>query len=205
MIEILEGSELDSNTYIVKDEKILVIDPGIDSKKILKTIDPKHVDIIINTHAHIDHCLNTILFENAEVMLHREDVKEAEKGSFYGTWNFINKKVNIKVDKELKGNEIIETGKHRFRVIHTPGHTHGSICLFEEKEKILITGDLVFAGGFFGRTDLGGNPRELINSLKRILKIDFKDIYPGHGGIAGREDVEDALLNAKYLFETELE
>ncbi len=201
MIEIVEGSELDSNTYIVKDEKILIIDPGIDSEKILNKIDPKDVDIVINTHAHIDHCFNTVLFKNATVLLHEKDADEAENGNFYGTWTFANRKIKISVDRKLRDNEIIETGKYRFRVIHTPGHTHGSISLFEENEKILITGDLVFASGFFGRTDLGGNPRDLINSLEKILKLDFKDVYPGHGSVIGREDVEDALLNAKYFFE----
>ncbi len=203
MIEVIKGSELDSNTYIVRDEKILVVDPGINSKK-LEILNPEEVDIVVNTHAHIDHCLNTAIFKSANVMMHEKDVEEAESGNFYGTWSFTNKKVNIRVDTPLKENDIIKTGKHEFKVLHTPGHTHGSICLFEEREKILIVGDLVFAGGFFGRTDLGGSPKELIRSLEKILKLDFKDIYPGHGDVAGREDVEDALLNAKYFFENKI-
>lgn len=76
----------------------------------------------------------------------------------------------------------IDLGDSTLRVIHTPGHTPGSICLYEAQSKSLFSGDTVFPYGSVGRTDLpGGSSRDLIRSISRLVKLDVSVLYPGHG------------------------
>ena len=82
---------------------------------------------------------------------------------------------NCRVDIELEdGDEIAD-----FKVIHTPGHTRGGICLYDGES--LISGDTIFAGGGVGRMDIGGDYMEMKNSVAKLLELDVKNIYPGHG------------------------
>jgi hydroxyacylglutathione hydrolase len=82
-------------------------------------------------------------------------------------------------------------------VIHTPGHTPGSICLYDEANRILISGDTVFSGGGFGRTDLpGGSFAQLRESVERLSVLDVEELYPGHGEpvtTGGKQHIAAAL------------
>ena len=86
-------------------------------------------------------------------------------------------------DKFIKGEDFLRVGKGELRVIETPGHTQGSISLYSSKDKIVFVGDLLFADGAVGRTDLQGGDSNLLDiSIKRILKLPEDTIvYPGHG------------------------
>ena len=91
--------------------------------------------------------------------------------------------IKFKVDKFLKDGEEIKIGEISLEIIHTPGHTKGSICLF--RDGLIFTGDTIFKDGY-GRTDLaGGSQKDLENSLKKLSKIlkPKMKIYPGHGEI----------------------
>lgn len=93
--------------------------------------------------------------------------------------------------KFVNDNEIINLGKTALKILHTPGHTSGSISIYEEKTKSLFSGDLVFSNGV-GRTDLpDGNFKQLKDSIRKILRLNFKTLYPGHGEIGSYEDVKD--------------
>jgi glyoxylase-like metal-dependent hydrolase (beta-lactamase superfamily II) len=87
--------------------------------------------------------------------------------------------------------------------IPTPGHTHGSVCFYSESEALLISGDTVFADGYFGRTDLpGGDDKEMLKSLKLLKKMKINSILPGHGEFImenGSAAVSAALSNANTL------
>ncbi|MDE1797947.1 MAG: MBL fold metallo-hydrolase [Candidatus Micrarchaeota archaeon] len=76
-----------------------------------------------------------------------------------------------------------EFGPHLFEILHTPGHTPGSICLFEPKLGILFSGDTLFANGIHGRTDLGGSDEEIAQSLGILGNLDWKLVCPGHGSL----------------------
>jgi len=102
----------------------------------------------------------------------------------------------------LKNGEVFSTGEHELRVLHTPGHSAGSICLYEEASGALISGDTVFVGGV-GRWDLpSGDYNTLVRSVKTLYELAPASIYPGHGpcGIgSGKEQIAEAL---SYLGES---
>lgn len=169
-IKVVPVGFLQTNCYIIESKgKCLIIDPGGDLEKIINKIDPDTKKItIVNTHFHYDHTLvNNELRQkfNAEVLIH-----EKEK-------NFI----DFKADKFLKDGEIIKIGDHDFKIIHTPGHSEGSICLLTEE--IVFSGDTLFKNGY-GRTDLpGGDQKKMEKSLKKLKSFleEGTKVYPGHG------------------------
>lgn len=164
---------LETNCYLlISNNELIIIDPGDEAEKILKEIrkakaKPKY---IINTHYHSDHILvNEKIKEGtgAQILIH-----ENEK-------DFI----DFNADKFLKDREKITIGESILEVVHTPGHTKGSICLLGEK--FVLSGDTLFYNAY-GRTDLpGGSQKDLIESLKMLsglLKPGMM-VYPGHGKI----------------------
>ncbi len=169
IIKIITGL-LKSNCYLlIQKDNVLIVDPGDDYEKILNKIKGQ-VQGIILTHYHFDHIEAAIKIKektNAPIMAHEAEV------SF----------LNISIDKKLKDEDIIYIGEEKIKVIHTPGHSKGSICLLGKN--FLITGDTFFENGY-GRTDLpGGSDQEIIKSLKKIKEIIKSGmiVYPGHGNI----------------------
>ena len=202
----------DSNVYIIKDEKLVLIDAGTGAdekfnERILSEIGNREVDLIVNTHAHFDHCAGNAIFKskNTKIAVHGKDYSEIINQSFYGTSSFFfpfykRKEANFSDDDFiiLKAGSIIELGKIKLKVLHTPGHSRGSICLVADinKKTYLFSGDLLFAFGSFGRFDLeGGDLRELIKSLERLKSMEFNILMPGHGDIDenGKRAAEKAL------------
>lgn len=168
IIKQVKVGELQTNCYILKTEnEALIIDPGGDAEKILENIENQEVKIL-NTHYHFDHTIaNDILKEklNAEILIH-ENEKEF---------------IDFEADRFLKEGEFLKIGETSFKIINTPGHTKGSICLIGEEA--VFTGDTLFDGGY-GRTDLpGGEPEKMIESLKKLEHFlkNGVTIYPGHG------------------------
>jgi len=164
---------LSTNCYLlVSESEVAIVDPGDEAGKILAEVKKTGAELkyIINTHYHFDHTLaNKELKQKtgAEILIH-----EAEK-------DFI----NFEADRFLKEGEEIKIGNDILKVIHTPGHTAGSISLLGQD--FVLVGDLLFKDGH-GRTDLpGGSEVEIENSLKKLAKLVEPEttIYPGHGGI----------------------
>ena len=151
----------ETNCYIVQDEETketLVIDPGGSVDKIsemLDVIDAK-VKYIVLTHCHGDHMGGVEELQNrygGKVLIHYDD----EPGLKDHTVNLSDYigigEVTFEADSRLNDDDLIHIGYIEFKVIHTPGHTKGGICLYVEKEKILFSGDTIFRGTW-GRTDL---------------------------------------------------
>ena len=200
IIPIISESS-DANSYLILDSRIALIDTGagIDRNiidKISIRLDPTKIDLIINTHGHADHCGGNSYFNDASVLAHIDEIKEMEKGTLYGTYYLRGKKTSRKVDQNVKEDQTIKLGDFNFKVIHTPGHTPGGICLLEENERTLFTGDTLFPNGNFGRVDLGGNRVDMINSLKKISEVDFDVLCSGHGEPT-KNGHEQAILSAK--------
>ena len=107
----------------------------------------------------------------------------------------------FRVDTVLTDGDKIDLGDSTLRVIHTPGHTPGSICLYEAQSKSLFSGDTVFPYGSVGRTDLpGGSSRNLIRSISRLVTLDVSVLYPGHGEVTANnvnEQIKQSLKLTK--------
>ncbi len=177
------------NVYLLKDKNILVDSSNpLNRNELISNLTNLDVDInelvVINTHCHIDHIGNNDLFK--EVMMHRLDAEAYESHSleaYYFT------PPEFKIKRKLKDSEVIKG----LIVVHTPGHTKGSVCLLDDKNKVLFSGDTIFANGIIGRFDLfGGSKEELFKSLKKLdeLRLNKFKLLPGHGKLsddAGQE------------------
>jgi glyoxylase-like metal-dependent hydrolase (beta-lactamase superfamily II) len=145
----------------------------------------KITDVVL-THSHIDHIGGIVpLLENDGLVihLHRLEAENINHGDMTLTLidTFGGELPDLRVEDLLEDGQVLNFGEVTFKVIHTPGHSIGSICLHEEDLGLLITGDTLFAGGSFGRVDLpSGDPASLVRSLKKISRLDFERALPGH-------------------------
>lgn len=191
-VETLIVGQLNTNCYLFYDEdtrNCFIIDPGDDGDFIINRI--KDLDLkpqlILATHGHFDHVLAATelkLAFNIPFYLNAKDtkiLKRTQSTTKYFTG--IKPDPPPKVDKYLKEGQVLKVGNLSLKVIKSPGHTQGSVCFYCEKEKLIFVGDLIFANGGHGRTDLkGGDFDKLQQSIKRILSLPLKTvIYPGHG------------------------
>jgi glyoxylase-like metal-dependent hydrolase (beta-lactamase superfamily II) len=165
-----------ANSYIYG--KILV-DAGLPPMAIRPYKD--EIDTIVLTHCHFDHTarIKEIAFMcKAKVAIHKNDARGLVDDAQSLSMNFGARSPGIAPDIILAEGDTIG----ELTVIHTPGHTPGSICLFSERDSVLISGDTVFSDGCFGRYDfLGGSRVELARSLTRLSHLDIEGLYPGHG------------------------
>lgn len=184
-----EKGVLDANTYVIRGEQTVLIDPGLGNylRLLLKEmqedgIAPKEVDVIAITHLHPDHCDATAALKDvsgAKVAVHSSQweyrdmlLEEASRVLGIEAKKF---EVDFVFEDSLEHTEL--------RIQHTPGHSPESICFYAVDKKTLISGDLVFDKGI-GRTDLPfGNTEELINSINTISALDTELLLPGHGAI----------------------
>ena len=162
--------------YIIADEtskEAAVVDAGWEVDKVIEAANKEKLKInkIILTHYHYDHVQKVNeLFDKTKAAVY---FHEAEFDNLKNLFKTKEKIVKLKDDDEIK------IGNIKIKIIHTPGHTKGAICLMFENK--LITGDTLFVGAI-GRTDLpGGNALQLFESLQKLKKLDDKiEIYPGH-------------------------
>ncbi len=187
IIKVLEVGSFSTNCYIVGFESrgiAFIVDPGEEASKIKNVIKKYRFkpQFIINTHAHIDHIKEDESFD-LPVYIHYKDVPFLEEPrlnlSSFLLEPFIFKKKHL--IRPLKDRDFIKIGTQKIEVIHTPGHTPGSICL--RFGDYLFSGDTLFCGSV-GRTDFeGADSSVLINSIKeKLLPLD-EDlvVLPGHG------------------------
>lgn len=186
-VERLVVGELEVNSYLLIGEgEGILIDPGTEGERILSLMQDKGVEVryIINTHGHFDHTgANGLVRERTGAILaiHRDDVELLGKISYQASLFGASTNPSPEPDLILEDGDTLEVKGLTVRIIHTPGHTRGSISLLVDGS--LFTGDTLFAGSV-GRTDLpGGSYEDLIRSIKeRILILpDDTPVYPGHG------------------------
>jgi hydroxyacylglutathione hydrolase len=186
-IVLLQVSGTDSNIYIIGDS---AIDSGTGLNftrmyQLLKAaqIDPKGIKTVVNTHAHYDHVGGNGYFLNSKTAIHEDDAPAVESGDVeYCMADYFDGKLKPRqVDTKLRAGDKLAMGAYNFEVIHTPGHTAGSICLYDSAKKVLITGDTVFADNI-GRVDVpGSDPESMRSSLDALAKLKVDKILPGHG------------------------
>jgi hydroxyacylglutathione hydrolase len=189
--EILPVGLLQCNCSILGDEtsrEAIVIDPGDEISRIVALL-AKHqltVKQIIVTHAHIDHIAGAHQLKQltgAPILYNQLDLPQVRMMDIQAGWLGIPIPKVSAPDDDLKDGQTISIIGLTGSVIHTPGHTHGSSCLYLPDQSLLIAGDTLFAGSV-GRTDLpGGNTEQLLRSIhNRLLTLpDDVTVVPGHG------------------------
>ncbi|MCX8172370.1 MAG: MBL fold metallo-hydrolase [Archaeoglobaceae archaeon] len=197
---------LAANCYLLVDEKIALIDVGGDSEFIFKAlqkyVDPKKIDYVLLTHSHYDHAAVAGDFAGiSEIAIHEEEIRLLRLQRFASVFGIRFKP--FEPDILLKGGETFELGETMLEVIHTPGHSPGSICFYEPNRKWLFSGDTVFAYGSFGRYDLpGGDGRLLLRSIENLSKLDVINLYPGHEDVVegkAKESILESLRIARMF------
>ena len=188
IVHTLTLGPMQANCYLLECEKThsaLVIDPGDDAEAILDVLEKRklNLEFIINTHGHIDHISANADLKNkasAKLCIHRLDadmIVNPQKNLS----SFIGRDISSpSADKILEDGDNLEVGTIILKVIHTPGHSRGSISLLADD--VLFTGDLLFAGGI-GRYDFPGSSyNQIMESLNKIMELDDNlVVYPGHG------------------------
>lgn len=210
-VHMLPGVGYDCNVFIVTGSRPIVVDAGTGEHhvrtvdRIRKVIGDRKVQGIVLTHRHYDHVGGAAALSKdlgAPLFAHRDDAEVIREGSSKGTEALMfMRRMEAASVQNLIGGEAFTTGDHDLKVIHTPGHTAGGICLYDREHRILLSGDTVFAGGV-GRWDLStGSLKELTASVRSLLALEPVDMYPGHGPCAigdARSQIQDAL---RYLGE----
>ncbi|MEK7376394.1 MAG: MBL fold metallo-hydrolase [Candidatus Margulisiibacteriota bacterium] len=179
-----------TNCYIVRDEnskEAFLIDPGDEQDKISAWLKELKLDIkcVILTHGHFDHVTalpNIEDLRGVPVYMHKDDLflVTGAVPKFAGLFGY--RAASLESLNYLNDLQQIKIGDMALKIIHTPGHTPGGICVYLEKEKALFTGDTLFFGDH-GRVDLpASSGKMMLDSLKRLLQLpDDVAVYPGHG------------------------
>lgn len=187
----VEHGNLVTNCYIIVDEETkeaMVIDPGAEVQKIINMLDILEADLkyIFLTHCHADHigALDSLKEKKGgKILISREDSRGLYDSSISLTYYTETHNPELEADSRVDDGDLIHVGKIEFRVIATPGHTKGGLCLYCPSEDMIFTGDTIFSGAW-GRTDLPtGDIKEIMDSIMNKILILPKNtiIYPGHG------------------------
>jgi hydroxyacylglutathione hydrolase len=211
-VHYMAGVGYDSNVYLFEDEDPIVVDTGSGmysdaTLEMISGIVPlRKVDRIVLTHCHYDHLGGAAAFQKAtggRVYLHEAEAVPIMSGDMSLAISDMFGEKPGRMDFELlRTGQKLKCGSTELEVLHTPGHSPGSIVLHDQKNGSAAVGDTVFCDGGVGRWDLpGGDLGQLISSIKRLEKLGLRNMYPGHGPYAEGDAPQHLRLAAKYIEE----
>lgn len=207
-LQVKTGQDLLTNTYIICDEntkEAMVIDPGGEPERIIELLNILEVNelkYIFLTHCHADHIggINELKRQKGgKILISREDSEGLYNQEISLAYYVHMENPELEADSRIDDGDLIHIGDLEFKVIATPGHTRGSVCLYVEKERLIFTGDTLFSGTW-GRTDLPtGSFIEIMDSISnRLMTLPDETIcYPGHGKTTMIEDEKNIYLELK--------
>jgi len=178
-VNLIVGDGLCSNIYVIGKQEVVVVDTGVGNyaNPVWPQLEelgimPDNVKGVVLTHAHHDHAMGTFIIlqrANPKVFVHNLDTR------------YIASRLGDNLIKVEEG-DVIETELCPFRVIWTPGHTEGGMCLYNEEGKILISGDTAFADGYYGNyVGESGSIESMVESLRKLSELEVDIMMPGHG------------------------
>jgi len=190
-ITAFAGGPLETIGYLVYDrqggESIIIDAPFGSTRRYVEALARFQISLlyIVNTHGHWDHTADNVPLvaaTGAPLCAHSWDATRLANPHLAVEDQAALPVPSSRADRSLQDGEALAVGSYTFTVLHTPGHTPGSICLYEESAGVLFTGDTLFRQAV-GRTDFaGGNALQLARSLKRLAQLpEGSRIYPGHG------------------------
>ena len=204
--KILPVGPLQCNCSIIGDEithEAMVIDPGDDIEDVVAVLRQYKLEVkqIVITHAHIDHvggAMKLRALTGAPILLNQNDHALLKMLDVQASWLGMATPGEVAIEASIADGDSLQAGSLKASVMHTPGHTEGSVCLYFPAEKMLIAGDTLFARSI-GRTDLpGGSFEKIMRSLHdRVLTLpDETVVIPGHGPrtTIGEEREENPFL-----------
>ncbi len=208
--EIFPVGPLACNCSVIGDEtthEAMVIDPGDEIEQIMEIVRRHGLTVkqIVVTHGHIDHVGGAMKLKRltgAPILLNQHDYDLLKTADQVAAWLGMAPPGKIDIDQDLSQGATVSAGDLKASIMHTPGHTEGSVCLYFAPQQKLIAGDTLFAGSI-GRTDLpGGNFRKIIQSLKGPLMSlpDETIVVPGHGPLTtiGEERETNPFILGRY-------
>ena len=192
--------ENNCNTFYLAEPLNILIDPGLKNYVDLlfdnmkkDGLNPDDIKYVVNTHGHPDHYEGSVHFNNREdvkIAMYKDEISFIEQfGPEFANMlgmDFPEIEYNIPLNEG-----IWNVNNTELEIIHTPGHSPGSVCIYWKDKKAMFCGDLVFEMSF-GRVDFpGGNPRQLIESIKKISEYNIEYLLPGHTNIiTGKVNIE---------------
>lgn len=208
MVEVhkVSGAAFDGNVYLILDERPILVDAGMMAaptlRNIKKLIDPGKIEMIVLTHCHHDHSgaapeLKSVT--GARLLLSEKEVGAVGDDLASVAYLFGQQAPAYQVDETLKEGMVLDIGEWKLEVLETPGHSTGSLCLYEPQAKVLFSGDTVFPDGNIGRTDMyGGSTPDLVASIERLTGLDVETMYPGHMEITGRDVKRQIQMSLRF-------
>lgn len=196
----------DSSVYLVNGK--VLIDTGMNSDLIIKQLEKyiklTDIELIVLTHCHYDHTAAAAVIaerSGAKVGIHKADLEGINDEYLSVAVIFGERAPEIRPTITYEEGDKIDIGNGEYlEVIHTPGHSKGSICLYEPVSKSLFSGDTVFPGGGFGRTDFeGSEPEKMASSIEKLTKLDVKALYSGHGAPTDRDGNNQIMASYRML------
>ena len=211
-VHYIAGVGYESNVYLLEDEDPVIVDTGggmyadTSLEEISKIVPLKRVERIVLTHSHLDHLGGAQAFQKAtgaRLYLHEAEAMPLRAGD---TTYLLRNMFDIHLGKldiaPLKAGQKLKCGDSALEVLHTPGHSPGSIVLLDRESSSAVVGDTVFCDGGVGRWDLpGGDLAQLMGSIKRLGELGLKNMYPGHGSYAEGDAQQHLRLSMNYIEE----